>query len=336
MTSKEKVAEIFDLDSKPGKSAFWTGSPHKDTLEIYLGKLGLSDREELFEYLQDDCRWFSAGEYRDPEGRPMFDCYGGRERTSHGEAGVFAETESLRQVEEHAWPKVEYLNFDETIQACERYSGKAVFSGLWSPFFHICCRYFGMENYFTKMYTHPAIVQAVTEHVVDFFAEANRRCFEAVGDACEIFFFGNDFGTQRDLLISPEMFGKFVLPGVQKLVATAKKCGKKVLLHSCGSIARVIPMLIEAGIDGLHPLQARARDMDAETLARHYRGKVTFVGAVDTQHLLVHSTADQVKQEVRRLRDLFGRHYVVSPSHEAILPNVPLDNVIAMSEAARE
>ena len=76
--------------------------------------------------------------------------------------------------------------------------------------------------------------------------------------------------------------------------------------------------------------------MDAQNLARNYKGKIAFVGAVDTQHLLIHSTPDQVKQEVRRLRELLGPHYIVSPSHEAILPNVPLENVIAMSEAARE
>lgn len=336
MTSKKKVTEIFDLDSRPGKSAFWSGSPHKETLEIYLAKLGLSDREELFEYFQDDCRWIGAGDYQDPDGRAMFDCYAGQERTSHGLAGVFAEADSLSQIEEHPWPRLEYLNFDETVDLCRRYSEKAVFSGLWSPFFHICARYFGMENYFTKMYTHPAIVQAVTEHVVDFYVEANIRCFQAAGDAIDVFFFGNDFGTQLDLLLSPEMFRKFVLPGVKRLVETAKKFDKKVLLHSCGSIAKIIPMLIDAGIDGLHPLQAKAKDMDAETLAANYKGKIVFVGGIDTQELLVRANPAQVKQEVRRIRDLFGAHYIVSPSHEAILPNVPLANVIAMAEAARE
>ena len=95
-------------------------------------------------------------------------------------------------------------------------------------------------------------------------------------------------------------------------------------------------MLIDAGVDALHPLQAGAKGMDAERLARDFGKYLTFVGAVDTQELLVHATPDEIKDEVRRLRGVLGPHLIVSPSHEAILPNVPLENVVAMAEAAHE
>jgi uroporphyrinogen decarboxylase len=60
------------------------------------------------------------------------------------------------------------------------------------------------------------------------------------------------------------------------------------------------------------------------------------MGGVDTQQLLVQATPDEVKAEVRRLKDLFGPHWIVSPSHEALLPNVPPRNVAAMAEAVHE
>ena len=60
--------------------------------------------------------------------------------------------------------------------------------------------------------------------------------------------------------------------------------------------------------------------MDAETLARNYRGSFVFVGGVDTQHLLVHGRPQEVRDEVRRLRDPWGGLFIVSPSHEAICP----------------
>ena len=123
---------------------------------------------------------------------------------------------------------------------------------------------------------------------------------------------------------------------MKRLIATAKRHGKKVILHSCGSIYRVIPLLIDAGIDGLHPLQACAYSMDAEFLGRSYRGSLAFIGGVDTQDLLIRMSPDQIKGEVRRLRRLLGSNYIVSPSHEAILPDVPFENVVAMAEAARE
>lgn len=149
-----------------------------------------------------------------------------------------------------------------------------------------------------------------------------------------MFFFGNDFGSQLDLLISPEAFDRFVMPTFVKFTNLAHKYGMKVLLHSCGSIDRVIPRLIDAGVDALHPIQAKARGMDAVHLSQAYGKDLVFVGGVDTQELLPFGTPRQVRDEVRRLRDLFGPNYVVSPSHESILPGVTIENVLAMAEAA--
>jgi uroporphyrinogen decarboxylase len=95
-------------------------------------------------------------------------------------------------------------------------------------------------------------------------------------------------------------------------------------------------MLIDAGLDGLHPLQARAEGMDAVSLAKQFKGKIAFVGGVDTQELLVNGTPQQVKDDVRRLKDILGPNLIISPSHEAVLPNVSLANIEAMVAAAKE
>ena len=193
-----------------------------------------------------------------------------------------------------------------------------------------------MENYFVKMYTDPEVVDAVTERVVDFYLRANEKLFEQAANKIDMFFFGNDFGSQLDTLISPEMFDRFVMPAFVKFTDQAHRHGMKVLLHSCGSIYRVIPRLIDAGVDALHPIQAMAANMDAKTLARDFKDKIIFVGGVDTQHLLPNGTPQQIRDEVHRLRDLFGPNFVVSPSHESILPDVPWENIQAMAEAAAD
>ena len=76
--------------------------------------------------------------------------------------------------------------------------------------------------------------------------------------------------------------------------------------------------------------------IEALPYIQKYNGKIVFVGGVDTQELLPFGTPQQVRDEVRRLRDLFGPNYVVSPSHESILPGVSHDNILAMAEAAAE
>jgi uroporphyrinogen decarboxylase len=76
--------------------------------------------------------------------------------------------------------------------------------------------------------------------------------------------------------------------------------------------------------------------MDAEYLVKNFKDRIVFMGGVDTQHLLPFGTPRQVRDEVRRLRDLFGPNFLVSPSHESVLPNVSPENVAAMAEAAAE
>ncbi len=335
MTSREKVKAIFGKQGKlPG---FWTGHPNDATVPIYAEKWGIAPtREAIYDYLQDDCRWIMAdGGYKHPEGLPAIDVSLGKERHSFSDGGYFAEAETIAEVEAYPWPDVKYLDFSDVFAQIERYSDKMVFTGMWSSFFHTVADFFGMENYFVKMYENPAVVEAVTEKVVDYFVAANEKFFAELGDRADVMFFGNDFGTQLDLFISPENFRKFVMPSFRRLIAVGKKHGKIIMLHSCGSIYRIIPDLIDAGVDVLHPIQAQAQGMSADKL-RQYKHDLAFVGGLDAQSFFVEATPQQIKDEVRRVREILGGSIVISPSHEEILPNVPPENVLAMAEAARE
>jgi uroporphyrinogen decarboxylase len=75
--------------------------------------------------------------------------------------------------------------------------------------------------------------------------------------------------------------------------------------------------------------------MDAETLARDFGGKMSFIGGVDTQDLLVNGSVEDIKAETERVMNLLEPDIVISPSHEALLPNVPPENVVAMAEVIR-
>jgi len=334
MNSRQRINSLFT--NSPAGAGFWTGCPLDETVALYLQKTGLPDVESFYSYLNDDCRWIAAdGAWRHP-GEPIFDTLNGQARTSMSQPGCFADCKSLNEIDAHSWPDPSDFDFASTIEKIRSFKDKAVFTGMWSCFFHIVADYFGMENYFIKMYTDPKIVEAVTERVLEFDLEVNRQFFEKLGDDADFFFFGNDLGTQQSLLLSQDCFRKFVLPGIKRLVAQAKQYNKKVFVHSCGAISELIPMLIDAGIDGLHPLQAKAKGMDAQSLASKFGDKLVFMGGVDTQELLVHASPQEIKTEVRRLKEILGPRYIVSPSHEAILPNVPIENVIAMAQAAHE
>ncbi|MGI6174276.1 MAG: uroporphyrinogen decarboxylase family protein [Christensenellales bacterium] len=339
MDQRKRLGDI--LAHKSDHCGFWHGDPNIASRDYLFGSLGVADDFAMGLKLGDTCRWVmpeTHGMWKHPEGKPMFDVLGGKARHSLGQPGVFAECEDVAEVEKFDWPDAKYVDFTDTIREIDRTveAGLGVMSGTWSCFFHNACDFFGMENYFVKMYTDPDVVEAVTEHIVQFYLDINEKLFEQAHEKIDLFFFGNDFGSQRDMLISPECFDRFVMPYFVKFTQQAHRFGMKVLLHSCGSIERIIPRLIDAGVNALHPIQAKAANMDAVTLSSKYNGKIVFVGGVDTQELLAFGTPQQVRDEVRRLKDLFGNNYVVSPSHESILPGVTVENVLAMAEAAAE
>lgn len=108
-----------------------------------------------------------------------------------------------------------------------------------------------------------------------------------------------------------------------------------MIYHSCGAISDIIPDLIDAGVDIIHPIQALAAGMEPEGLKEKFGDRVSFCGGVDTQELLVHGTPEDVRKKVEELKRLFPTGLILSPSHEAILPDVPPENIGALFDAVR-
>jgi len=338
MADREKILNILNY-SNTKECGFWKGRPHKEALKQYLSDLKLKDEDELSAFVGDDLKWTHAdSSYKHPEGTPVFDTMHGQTRISDCQPGVFMDTTSIKEIDAFPWPDLKYINLDDYIAEIKkaREDNYALLGGFWSPYFHIAADFFGMENYFIKMYTEPKIVEAVTEHIVEYYYQANKMLLEKAGEYIDIIFFGNDFGTQLDLFMSPEMFKKYVYPGVVKLTNLAKKHNKKVALHSCGSIYRVIPLLIDAGIDVLHPIQAKAKNMDAKYLNDNYKDDIIFMGGLDTQVILPFGSEKEIEDEVERLKEIFGPNFILSPSHEALLKNVSTKNLLAFANAAHK
>ncbi len=339
MNGRERIHAIFDR-KQADRVGFWAGDPTEETREIYNKYFHVGDPLSLSAAIGDDAVWLfpERKAYKHPEGKPLWDYSGGNENRALDGAGVFAGSEKVSEIDAFDWPDPDYLDFTSTLETIDKIHelGMAVFSGPWTYISTLATDFFGMENLFTRMYTHPAVVQAAVDHLVDFYLVADRKFFELAGDKLDVFFFASDLGGQDDLLMSPELFRRFFLPGFRKVVGQAKTYGHRVMMHSCGAISRIIPDLISIGIDALHPLQARARGMEAQRLAREFGRDLVFVGGVDTQALLPFGSPEQVKAEVRRLKRVFGERFIVSPSHEGVLPNVSPENMLAMRDAALE
>ena len=334
---RETIRAIVARKQVPG-CGFWLGNPDPQTWPLLHRHFGTQTEEELRQRLGDDVRWicpqFYQDAYQDPQGRALFDA--SLDRKKHGSAGPLAHCTRSEEIEDFPWPNPDYLHFDACLRDLCAAADVYRLSGFWCCFYHNVADLFGMEEYFVKMRTCPALVHAVTERVCSFYYEANERFFAQAGGLVDGFFFGNDLGSQAGLVCSPALLDEFVFPWFRRFAQQGHRHGYQVVLHSCGSVCKLIGRFIDAGVDCLHPLQALARGMDAAQLAAEFKGRIAFMGGVDAQHLMTNGTPDEVRAGVRRVHALLAPHLIVSPSHEAILPNVPMENVAALAAAAAE
>jgi uroporphyrinogen decarboxylase len=158
-----------------------------------------------------------------------------------------------------------------------------------------------------------------------------RQWGEAGADAV---FMADDWGTQRGLMISPDMWRSIFKPYYRTMFAEVHRCGMDTILHSCGNIFEIIGDLIDIGLDVLDPIQPIAMDIDE--VARHFGGHIAFCGTVDVQQLMVFGTPREVKDAIRRTIDVLGKPFgnalIVGPAN-MVPPDVPLANLRAMCEA---
>jgi uroporphyrinogen decarboxylase len=159
------------------------------------------------------------------------------------------------------------------------------------------------------------------------------------GDFVSAIVEADDMAGQNGMLISLQTYRNIVKPRHKKLFDFIKsRTRAKIFFHSCGAVRKVIPDLIDAGIDVLNPVQVSAAGMDSAELKREFGKYITFWGgAVDSQNVLETGSVQQVKDDVRRrIEDLApGGGFVFAPVHN-IQCTVPPENVAALWETLHE
>jgi len=251
--------------------------------------------------------------------------------------GFFEAYDDPSRIDEFDWPDpAKYIAPRACRAAVEAAPpDRAVVGILWSAHFQDACAAFGMETALMKMLQEPDMFRAIIDRITEFYLAANRIFYEAAHQKLDAVLIGNDLGSQTGLMLSPQLIREFVLPGTKRLVAQAKQYGLKVIHHSCGAVSDIIPDLIDAGVDVIHPIQALAAGMDPRSLRARFGDRVSFCGGVDAQYLLVDGNPQEVRDKVRELKALFPTGLILSPSHEAILPDTKPANIKALFEAVQ-
>lgn len=201
----------------------------------------------------------------------------------------------------------------------------------WYNYFERHWQLRGMSNALMDYYTNPEEVHRLFGALTEFYIGMMRRMKEAGADAI---YTTDDIGTQTGPFFSPEIFDEFYAPYYKRQIDAAHEMGMHFWLHSCGEISLHLPKLIDMGLDVIHPIQKFA--MNSEEIAARYGGKVCFWAGFDVQQTIPYGSVADVRAEVRRLFDIFGRHdgRLMLTMGNGATPDWPVESLEALFDKA--
>jgi uroporphyrinogen decarboxylase len=192
---------------------------------------------------------------------------------------------------------------------------------------------FGMENFAYLFYDDSETVDAVMGAITDFAIDAARQ-MAAIG--VDAILFSDDYGSSNQPLMSKDQFRRYVKPHIIRMAGEIKKLKIPFLMHSDGAINLLLEDCVEAGIEGLHPLE-RDAGMDLAQVKKNYGEKLCIFGNVNNKKTLVSGTPLDVETEVRECIAIAksGGAYCLGSDH-SVHNDVPNANVFALYEAGRK
>jgi uroporphyrinogen decarboxylase len=188
----------------------------------------------------------------------------------------------------------------------------------------------GLEQIMIDMMADPDLADHLLDIPYQYHLTAAKKLVEM---GVDMVWTGDDFGSQHEMLISPKMWRKYFKWRMANLIGDLKTINPdiKVAYHSDGDIRRIIPELIEIGLDVLNPIQPAS--MDPAEIKRLFGDRLCFWGTIDEQHTLPFGSPEDVQGEVIERLETIGRQggLILAPTHHVQL-DTPLDNFWAMVE----
>jgi len=249
---------------------------------------------------------------------------------------------TLRDIEAHPWPNPDdptpFEGLGEKAKKLRENTEYALVGhpGFSTSIFQIACGVRGYTNFLIDLVKRKELAHTVLQIITEIQIERMKRYLQEVGPYLDVVCVGDDFCHQRGPLMSLQIFREIIKPYLQRYYETIKSfTPAKLHLHSCGAVHHILDDLIDIGVDIINPVQVSAEGMDPAWLKKRFGAKIVFWGGIDTQNILPHGSAEDVRREVRRITKILGENggYVLSAVHN-IQADVPPENIVAMFDEA--
>ena len=279
-----------------------------------------------------------------PDGQ-IYDIWGRHFKVVDNPVGAYEElasfplraAESVTELQGYNWPEPDWWDFSGVTDLLNQLDFGQEFHIRYriGSVFEVAWQLRGMEAFLFDLARDPRLPMYIMERLTDIYVEITQRFLSAAGERVDMVYFYDDVATQNSLMISKQMWKKYIRPHHARLIEVSNKFDKKVMYHCDGAIFPLIPDLIDLGIDVLNPVQADAKGMDPGKLKAAFGDNLCFHGGIDIIETLPKGTPEEVQKEVKTRIEQLGSNggYVMASSHH-IQADTPIENVQAMYDLA--
>ena len=256
-----------------------------------------------------------------------------------------ADAQSVSDIENYPWPDpldaARFAGLREKAEKTVKVEKKACFlermsAGMWENAMWMM----GYEKFFMDMLTNKKLIHAIMDKFLEIKMQYWQKALDAVGENVLIVSTADDLGSKEGLLVSLDLYKTLIWPYHKRLFEFIKSRAKTrvhIFFHCDGAIKEAIPLLIEAGVDILNPLQVNCTGMDTRKLKKEFGDALTFWGGSCDNNILSFGKPQEVRDETkRRIEDLaHGGGFIFAPIH-IIQSSVPVQNLMAWWETLQE
>jgi len=186
----------------------------------------------------------------------------------------------------------------------------------------------GFENLLVDLYEDPDLAEQIVDIPYRYHREVARQVARR---GVDMVWLGDDWGTQTNLLIDPDMWRAHFKSRYADICGAIKEANPHCLVafHSDGDVTKLIPDLIEVGVDVLNPIQTDC--MDPAQLQAGYGDRLGFFGGVAVQSTLPHGSREEIRAEYDWLKSTLGAGggWICAPTHH-VQQDTPVENLLTL------